>query len=498
MKIHRVLQVSLIGVVALAMLSCARVRVEKIPSPTQYLQWTDEMQAAADRISGVRFYLARPFVNVFESFPIRTDLYFATGTVTPDGKYVVIGKVYRPDGTAVAAFTDVEIRKRKIFRPDGLRQLIESQSATEDEPQPPRPAPTPEEPQPKKPPESEDRQGVKELRVTNDPSAFSYQPMRGNLDLVYVPDFEEQYALRVKGGLGRARATMALGQGWSLQGLEATADNSALAERLFGLIDRATDLAFNAAKAAAGVPSIPGVTSAIEPQSAAEAEDGTPGTPVTLKITVLHYAAKGLYPVLKPREIQPRTMLGTTGTQMTVPYIVTADLTAAQRTKDFHTSIADIGTFTIPVYPYQYVSFNTFRYIAIEAIRPDTPFVGLYGETGTAGDPGDRLPANLDGLLSNQTGEQGAQLSADNLRIQLEKISSEVQADLAENPDLTGFSIAKVDLLENGTAIEPTITLSRRGDDEAKFKQVARTAIANLVRDIDPKLSVEDIRLVDE
>ena len=29
-----------------------------------------------------------------------------------------------------------------------------------------------------------------------------------------------------------------------------------------------------------------------------------PGTPVTLKVVIVHYAAKGLYPVIKPRELK--------------------------------------------------------------------------------------------------------------------------------------------------------------------------------------------------
>ena len=72
-------------VVVLAVVGCSTVTVKKVPTPSQYVVWTDRLQAQADDMEGLRFYLPRPFVNVFESFPIRTDIYLAEGVVSADG-----------------------------------------------------------------------------------------------------------------------------------------------------------------------------------------------------------------------------------------------------------------------------------------------------------------------------------------------------------------------------------------------------------------------------
>ncbi|KAB2835315.1 MAG: hypothetical protein F9K48_04500, partial [Candidatus Brocadia sp.] len=75
------------GVVTIAttfiIAGCAEVKIRKVPTPTQYGHWTDIMQHKSDNIKGFRFYLPRPFINVFESFPIRTDVYIADGVVSP-------------------------------------------------------------------------------------------------------------------------------------------------------------------------------------------------------------------------------------------------------------------------------------------------------------------------------------------------------------------------------------------------------------------------------
>src|SRR5437016_1705056 len=96
-RVFNLVSLVLMLLAAAAMLSphvgCASVRVQKVPTPTQYGHWTDDMQRRADEMRGIRFYLPRPFVNVFESFPIRTDVYLADGVVSADGKYVLIKRI---------------------------------------------------------------------------------------------------------------------------------------------------------------------------------------------------------------------------------------------------------------------------------------------------------------------------------------------------------------------------------------------------------------------
>ena len=259
--------------------------------------------------------------------------------------------------------------------------------------------------------------GVTKQGVTNDNGAYAYQPMRGNFDIAYLPDFDEQYVISGSAGLGNAQFQLNLGQGWSLQGFDSLTDNSALNARIFDVIDAASQVAQSAALAAVGLPPVPSLlpgTTATAPQGAQDAVLAA-GTRVTLKIVVVHYAAKGLYPVIKPRELQERSIadgeyflslnlfgwlpIATPGTNF--------DQTAIERART--AAQGETAHFTAPRYPYQYVSFNTFRYMAIEALTPAAhPFGALYDKTGTQGDPGDRRtetpPPTSSGLpVSGQT-----------------------------------------------------------------------------------------------
>ncbi len=105
-----------------------------------------------------------------------------------------------------------------------------------------------------KPAADQAKTGLLQQRVRNDNGVAAYQPMRGNFDVAYLPDFEEQYAVVAKAGLGNAQVAVNMGQGWSLQGLDALTDNSELNRRIFALIDEATALGKAAAGAALGLP----------------------------------------------------------------------------------------------------------------------------------------------------------------------------------------------------------------------------------------------------
>lgn len=423
--------------VLLTVTGCAKVTVRKVPTPSQYLRWTDAQQEKSDKMEGLRFYLPRPFVSVFESFPIRTDIYLANGLVSPDGKYVIITSVtgesslsryIATDPRYVRVPTDQVFDRNLAVRPQSASEVLATFGKSLLSGTPggeilptgvvgPR-APSPEAPvsSPAPPSAPQPRTGMGQRKSANDNGAFAYQPLRGNFDLVYLPDFEEQYVVSEKAGLGNAMFEINLGQGWSLQGFNSLTDNSELNRRIFDLIDSAAKLAKSAASSALGIPPLPdlapGAGGMIRPQGADEAlgdKGGLSGTPVTLKIVVVHYAAKGLYPVIKPRELQERSLdpgdsFGILDlfklfpkVQMSSNFDPTA-ITRAQAAIESQT-----GSFTVPRYPYQYVSFNTFRYMAIEVVRPTdektSPFQHLYDKTGTVGDVGDTRTGDIVALL---------------------------------------------------------------------------------------------------
>ncbi len=516
-----------VGTAALVLfaLGCASVTVKKVPAPSQYMQWSDKMQARADEMEGIRFYMPRPFVNVFESFPIRTDIYLAQGVVSPDGAYVYLTDVI-PESKFATDSAPLPFSKNSLAGIDSFKIPFSYIQQGRPDPQPPADRASANQPtQPGAAPAAQsvgsggasggasgaplpgeglgryvgreallrilsgingadvqsagltgpvlsdiltkyfDHQralatqpavktplvpalspggptGLDEFKVANDNSLFAHQPLRGNFDIVYLPDFEEQYVVSSFAGLGNAKVALNLGQGWSLQGMDSLADNREINRRIFDLIDFAVQIGKTAALGAGGF-TLPtpaaqssGSGSAVIPPEQQLMHGMHPGTPVTLKFVVIHYAAKGLYPVLKPRELQQRywafdrrfgyrygrhycaidllkifpqrTPASLVGMDFSpqpplqaegdlermsnealrfdvpaggaAPEPAPAELTG-------HPLNLFSGQATIPVYPYQYVSFNTFRYVAIEAIRPTTdqrgPFAHVYSGTGT-------------------------------------------------------------------------------------------------------------------
>jgi hypothetical protein len=429
MKLFSVLSTLALSFMAvLSLMGCASVKVQKVPTPSQYVRWTDQMQSKADNLEGIRFYLPRPFVNVFESFPIRSDVYFASGVVSPDGKYVVINK-FRSEselnGMMLTIEQNVKIPAKEITNPDpklGLRGGApdEKVPATADPgiptgaekppEKPSTPAAGPTSPQSTATPQT----GVNQRKMTNNNGAFAYQPLRGNFDLVYLPDFEEQYVVQSQAGLGNAQFEVNLGQGWSLQGFNSLTDNSEINRRIFDLIDSSIQAAKSIATS--GASSVAdamkaGVTAKFAPRGGdvKTLEGTTPGTPVSMKVTIVYYAAKGLYPVIKPRELQARVTNGD-GSSAYLDLTTTAPLikTQGMDPKAIQERIAAVDNesriYSVPRYPYQYISFNTFRFVAVEVIQPETPpFKHLPDKTGTQGERGDARAGEIVDLIKSLT-----------------------------------------------------------------------------------------------
>lgn len=417
-----ILLYSVIGTSAM-LVGCASVSIRKVPTPTQYIYWSDEMQREADKMEGLRFYLPRPFINVFESFPVRTDIFFAHGLVSADGKYVRLLKISKDSAfhDYIAASEEIkipgeyliDIQDLERYRTEGLGVAKDAAEAIAGAPQTEPPTeelagagrqgePVDVAPQPPS------RTGRTEQSVTNDNMAFAYQPLRGNFDIVYLPDFEEQYVVSGVANLGNVQFSVNLGQGWSLQGFNALVDNRALNERIFDLIDTSISAAKAGASGLLGVP-LPGVldlpsgTTFRTEGDTGERVARVPGSYVTMKIVVVHYASRGIYPVIKPRELQERAKTLTRQASFfanlwePVPRMIGASELDPNTVTDAQKSATDESrTFTVPRYPYQYVSFNTFRYAAIELLKTEnTPFGELYDRTGTKGDPGDARQGEL-------------------------------------------------------------------------------------------------------
>jgi hypothetical protein len=196
---------------------------------------------------------------------------------------------------------------------------------------------------------SEAGSGMLSVKVQNQ-QIVPVTPLRRYFDIVWLPDFEEKYVLRTKAGLGNASVTMVTGQGWRLEGLEASLDNSALNDQIFGIIDSATEILSQAAKLKLGIVA-PETGAEGGPEGGPEGEENIPeklaGTRVTAKVSIVRLASPGLYPVLKPAEVKEAKPL----------------------------PCDEADRILVPIYPYTNIAFNTYQTMVVEVASPagDSP-----------------------------------------------------------------------------------------------------------------------------
>lgn len=322
---------------------------------------------------GLRYYMPRPYVSVHEPFIVASEVYLAAGEMSPDSQYVLLTEV--PQGLN-------DLVNQKLIRGDqrmGSLKIDASQVkalplATEGHPHSamvkPDDAATPAAPAASEAASSPVlRPGMGHFKAVNDNSAYAVTPLPRYFNIVWLPDFDEQYAIKVSQGLGSSGVLLGLGQGWSLQSLDATVDNSALAKPLLdfyastiGALQKVATAKIEAPLAllTGGSPH----SAAVKPGKSAQTYAG--GTPVTLKVTKVRIAAPGLYPILKPSELAA------------VPSVTPQE---SQR-------------ILLPKPPFTNIAFNTYDVIVIEA-------------ASTRGDSALRIQQYVDSSLSLKIDTQG-------------------------------------------------------------------------------------------
>lgn len=251
---------------------------------------------------GFRYYMPRPYLVVKQPFTVAGQEYITQGTLNPDNSVAI-------DPGALPAFVRdamghtgtevIRIDRTRIAASQAVRaSLAEAQSAADPAekpaPKPAAPASTEKETE-----ASTDYGGTKGLLQTagdpaTDPRVDLHNPL---FDIIYLPDFEEQYAVRVSGGLGKGSLQLGLENGWMVERASAEVDNTELGKFIYRNIDKATDLAIGAAKVALGLP--PGVSSS---SGTGEEQAGAAARGVLLRIVVLTEAQPGTYPFLKLSE----------------------------------------------------------------------------------------------------------------------------------------------------------------------------------------------------
>ncbi len=379
----------------------------------------------ATQPEGIPFFLPRPYVQVFEPFVIGSKAYLVSGTVSPDGKFLLIDNV--SDKGALDGLFRSELQRDQqarvemaVIRPSGSTPSVSGftggaqggadtsqDSSAASAPTAPSPGSSPtssqttsaEGPQPS---------GNFSVSVTNTDALFPATLGRRFFDVVWMPDFEEKYVVQGSPGLGNANIGITMTQGWGLYGLDSKIDNSALARPLLNFYSTAFDALGQLARSKIS----PAGQLTGGAQGSLETASLPPGSRVTVKVTRVQVVAPGLYPILKPAEVALVSDPASTAT--------------------------DLSKRHLPQRPYTNIAFNTYEVVVVEAARPsgDTPMnlQRYFDQAAADGSPIVPVPSNkeaqsstfnatdfetkVNALLANRKGSGGEFWKLSGLRVE--------------------------------------------------------------------------------
>jgi hypothetical protein len=358
-------RVAIVLLSVLALSACSTVGVYKASSD-------GFVPSNKNREDGFPFYLPRPYVQVYEPFVISSDAYLAVGRVSADGKYLLIenlptalSAIATPSSfggsTAVplanvrgfGAKDSAKTRLRGKFQSgtpefsnDKLPDETPSDKPASSQPSASAPAPDKEAssssgtPAPDKP-TSEPASGKSKSTVNQ--SAIPFVPTLGRrfFDVIWLPDFDEKYIIEHKPRLGNSKLGVTMTQGWGLFGLEAETDNSGLAGPLLNFYSQSLSALTKLTQSKIFPGSLQSGTTEADSK---ELRQLGPGTPVSIKVTKVSVVAPGLYPVLKPAELE--------------------------RGKGTVSSPSQARVLR-PVAPFTNIAFNVYEVLVVEATKPE-------------------------------------------------------------------------------------------------------------------------------
>lgn len=346
--------ISLLAVAATFAVACAGVEIKRIDATGQ-----------ASGPDGMRYYMPRPYVSVNEPFVVWAKTYAVRGELTVDGNYVSISDIPTELASLVkaqTAGTNQVLASSVLAVAEGVKHgNAQGEKEPDDKGKAPEPGQSPTPGGDNKPDPVTEKTGQLNLKVANDNSAFAITPLKRYFDILWLPDFSEQYVVMGSSGLGNASIAMQLGQGWSLQGIEASVDNSAINKIVLDLMREGSTMLTSLARTSLGIPATTGGAAQGQQPSTAKHEFSS-GTPLSVKITRVRVAVPGVYPILKPSELS------------TADALILQDKNVAER-------------ILVPIPPLTSIAFNTYETLVIEAARAagDSPLqLGQYIDTAPA------------------------------------------------------------------------------------------------------------------
>jgi hypothetical protein len=306
--------------------ACAGLDYLKVPTPTQYSNWTDNDQKTADAMKGVRYYLPRPFLHLKQSTPVaqRTALVSfrydnaqkAYVLEVPQDNPTWVRKIAPTKISITQALAATMAGKPLATSKNGGEQVQSTkagagedgksdESAKGDSAQKTGPDTSP----PASPPPSDLHARTGFINDTDPITRLG-----DRMDVVYLPDFEEQFVIKQKFGLGKADIETRLRNGWAAEVFAQKVDNSNLIPYVVDQLTKTSD-------AAAGIfttwlPVASGLPPGAKPPSLPQLQSSKAGEPdqqaaknflgdiLIFKLAEVKIAQPGLYPILKPREIR--------------------------------------------------------------------------------------------------------------------------------------------------------------------------------------------------
>lgn len=277
----------------LATATCADVSVRHVAST----DFTTE---------GARYYLPRPYLAVKEPFPVGGEDFLTTGTLQDDwlvhidlpaGLPGPVRRFFKADDPRVGLVAPglVMQRKERNAKPPGLSK----QAAVPDGGASPTDAGLGPDGGSGTPSASAD---------VEETSGSTVVPISELFDVVMLPDFDQQYAIKVSAGIGASGLKLNLKNGWMAEQLGFNVDNTAIGNFILTNIQKVVDLGIGAAQtalepasaltAAAGALTKQGLPAGAAPRPPAPPQ-------VVLRVRYALEALPGLYPILKPGEKPP-------------------------------------------------------------------------------------------------------------------------------------------------------------------------------------------------
>lgn len=266
------------------------------------------------KASGIRYFETRPFVVVNKPFPLESDSVLVDGYISADGKHIYIDNIPVTNSAGIRHFhinqdqkKGFEVGKIVLLKPSAVTTAAKAQGSSGEGDKVGNMTMT----DPKKEDDKEKdststagKQGTSNITIITDNTGIPLITVNEYLSLIYLNDFDREYVLSTKAKLGVKNIHLTLGPGATLQGIDASVDNSAIVGPLVSawtsLINTGTQAlvaAVSPGGAAAAVAQGSSSDSAVAPQELRS-------RPITLRIHNIKYATIGIYPIVKSGEVE--------------------------------------------------------------------------------------------------------------------------------------------------------------------------------------------------